>query len=460
MAFCRSAQLWAAALLLSGAASAQVVLEESMTNWTVQTTTGWTFDVAAAGSKGPQVDRLDSVTAFSSSRTVTSLKRGHYVATVRIQKFKDGNNAEDLTLEVIAGGRLTSDTIAFSQTGTFDSATNTWSTVGKWVYMQTVAFSVQADNQPVLFRVYNNDTNTTKADYYFDWFKIGKVPEGKVMTYQSLDYNYAPWSGAWLGNATWFQSHVAEPTSAFGEVAIPAGVNWMQHKSFYGWNANQPKHDLVLQPGTYTINWRVEVPASGLVPFDMMYEVNGAGFVTRSWAVAEQKTGQWNITPNISFQVTQPNSTLRFQFRNIATGGKYGYKLDAFMIRRGAFDVTGTPCNSSLGPVNLSGNIPQLGEPFTIEVDNAPTAAAFLLGLQSVNVDLTAAGMTGCTLHTLPSLVIPAAAVSNVATMTIPMPTDPGLLGAAWYHQAYVLDLQANAFGGALSTVGQTFVGN
>jgi hypothetical protein len=91
------------------------------------------------------------------------------------------------------------------------------------------------------------------------------------------------------------------------------------------------------------------------------------------------------------------------------------------MIRRGAFDVTGTPCNSSLGPVNLSGNIPQLGEPFTIEVDNAPTAAAFLLGLQSVNVDLTAAGMTGCTLHTLPSLVIPAAAVSNVATMTIPM---------------------------------------
>jgi len=437
-----------AAVLLASSLSAQVAFQESMTNWTHAGSTGWTDNFAMSTAKGGKVDRLNSSTVLNYSRSVTTLKKGHYVATVRLMKFKDKVGVAPLTLEVISSGKVSEQTIAFSQS------------TDHWIYTQTVAFSVAVDNAPAVFRLFNIDPKITKTNYYFDWFKIGKIPEGKVLKYQSMDYDYAPWTGAWLGSSTWFTNHLAEKSSAFGEVAQPKGVNWMEHKSYYGWNKTDPKHDMVLQPGTYTINWRVFVPASGLWPLDLIYNMGASGWVKRTWAIAEQKQGQWNLSPNISFTVTKPNTGLWFIFRNIQTGAKYGYKLDSFMVRRGAFDVSGTACKTSLGTASLSGSVPQIGETFTVSVSSAPLAAIFFIGGQALKLDMSAAGMTGCTLYTAPILFLPAAATKNVASLSLPLPRDTSLIGARWLEQAMVLDAKANKFGAALSDFGSALVQN
>ncbi|MCA8969902.1 MAG: hypothetical protein KDC95_08975 [Planctomycetes bacterium] len=434
--------------LLAGSATAQIAFEESMTNWPHSPVAGWTDDFTLAGSKGGKVDRLDSTATFTYTRTLNALKKGHYVATVRFMKFTDNVGVAPISLEVFSGGvRKTAETITHSQA------------IDRWIYGQTVTFTVPSDNAPVLFRLFNLDTTITKQNYYFDWFKVGQLPE-KAIEYQSLDYDYAPWSGAWLGNATWFKNHVAEATSAFGEVAEPAGVNWMEHKSFYGWSASDPKHDLVLQPGVYTFNYRIFVPASGLWDLDLLHNINAAGFNTRTWTTAEQKTGAWQLSPNVSFKVTQANTGLRFIFRNIQTGSKFGYQLDSFMLRRGAFDVSGTSCKSSAGDVHLSGNVPQLGENFTIEVTGVPSVCVSFIGAQSVSIDLTNAGAGGCTLYTLPLTTFGLAATGGVATRTFPVPNSTSLLGAQWYEQVAVLDASANALGIATSELGTAILDN
>ena len=455
-----SLRLLGAAIALSAPVNAQIALEESMTNWTVSAPTGWTLDATASGSKGKLVDRLDTATAFTTMRTVTTLKRGWYVATCRLMKFKDEKGAADLSLEVISGSRVIENTIPFTQIGELDSTTNTYKWVGKWFYMQPVVFEVKADNAPAIFRVSNNDAKVTKQNLYFDWFKIGKIPEGKVLKYQSLDNGYAPWSGAWLNSTTWFSPNTPEPASAFGEVAITNGVNWFDHHSWYGWNANQPKHDMILQPGTYTMNWRVFAPSTGKWDLLLRYNINGAGFQTTTWAAAEQKSGKWILSPNVSFKITQKDSAVRFRFGNTTSGGKYGYKIDAFLLRKGAFDVSGTACSSSLGKLSLSGDVPQLGETFTVSVDNTPNVAVFILGATQQAIDLSKAGMPGCTLYTDLLQLSAGVATNNVASSTFTIPPVPALIGVSWRQQAMVLDSKANAFGLALSDVGQALIQN
>ncbi|MEZ5988004.1 MAG: hypothetical protein R3F30_02530 [Planctomycetota bacterium] len=454
MSFASSLRLAAAVAVIACAAQAQVVVQESMTNWTHAGTTGWTDDFTLSGSFSGKVDRLDSATSLNYTRTLNTLKKGHYVATIRVQKFKDNVGTAPLTLEVIGAGKTTEETITFSQLGENDVK------VGQWIWLQSATFTVAADNAPVLFRLYNLDTQVTKQNYYFDEFKVGAIPEGKALKYQSLDLDYAPWTGAWVGNTTYFAAHTPEKSSAFGEVAKLNYVSWMEFKSYYGWNSNQPVHHMVLQPGTYTINWRVQVPTSGAQPIDMIYNINSTGNVTRTWATAEQVAGQWQLTPNVSFTITQKDTPVRFIFRNIASTSKSGFAFDSFMVRAGAFDVSGTACKSSLGDVLIDGNVPQLGEPFTTTVTGVPQVAVFFIGAQATSVDMSPAGMTGCTLYTLPMALFPATAAANVAALTIPVPNDTTLLGAAWYQQAFVLDAQANNFGGALSTVGKALIAN
>lgn len=437
-------------------ASAQIAFEESMTNWVHIGSTGWTDDFTLAGSKGGKVDRLDSAALVNYTRTVTSLKKGHYVATIRMQKFKAITGAAPFRLEVTNRPGSVETTVPFSFYGPQNA--NGYKFLDEWVWIQPVVFSVPADNAPMLFRLSNLDATLTKTDYYFDWFKIGRVPEGKVFKYQSHDYGYAPWSQANQGSGVWYRDHVAEPTSAFGEVTEVSGNNWLEHRSFYGWR-NQINHPMVLQPGTYTFNFRVFVPSTGKWAFTLGHKLGAAAWVNRSWAIAEQTDG-WTNTPNISFQVTAPNTELRFTYRNTNSGGKRGYKFDSFLLRKGAFDVSGTPCKSSFGDVLLAGNVPQLGEPFTVTVSGAPSAAVFMIGATTLNIDLTAAGMTGCTLYTDPLVTLAAAATNGSASLSLPLPNVTTLIGTRFREQALVFDPAANAFGAALSTVGTAFIQN
>ncbi|PIE21904.1 MAG: hypothetical protein CSA62_15055 [Planctomycetota bacterium] len=267
--------LLAASAALTVSLHAQIAHQESMTKWTLTPSAGWTANTKAPGSKGKLVNRLDSVRMLGTTRVISSLKKGWYVATCRVMKFKDEKGAGDLNLQVVSNGRVTEKTIRFTQIGEFDKTTNTYKWVGEWFYMEPVVFEVKTDNAPALFRVYNSDPRLVKLNYYFDWFKIGKIPEGKVFKYQSLDNGYAPWTGAWLNSTRWFRPNTPEAASAFGEVAITNGVNWFDHHSYYGWGKLQPNHEMIIQPGTYTVNWRVSPPQNPSWDLYLRYEING-----------------------------------------------------------------------------------------------------------------------------------------------------------------------------------------
>jgi hypothetical protein len=66
-------------------------------------------------------------------------------------------------------------------------------------------------------------------------------------------------------------------------------------------------------------------------------------------------------------------------------------------------------------------------------------------------LDLTSAGLTGCTLYVSGDLVLPLAPSGGVALLPMPIPNDATLLGAELYNQAFVVDPPANPFGATAS---------
>ncbi len=61
--------------------------------------------------------------------------------------------------------------------------------------------------------------------------------------------------------------------------------------------------------------------------------------------------------------------------------------------------------------------------------------------------DLTAIGMSGCTLYTSLDLTVPMVNQGGSATWTLPVPNVPALAGAKFYDQAVVFDPLANPAG-------------
>jgi hypothetical protein len=60
-----------------------------------------------------------------------------------------------------------------------------------------------------------------------------------------------------------------------------------------------------------------------------------------------------------------------------------------------------------------------------------------ILGLAELNIDLAAAGWTGCFLHARMDILIPLPIVRGAARLNMIVPNTPGLLGVAFYTQAY-----------------------
>jgi len=130
-----------------------------------------------------------------------------------------------------------------------------------------------------------------------------------------------------------------------------------------------------------------------------------------------------------------------------------------------------TGCAGSAGTPALTGladQRPWLGDWFTLELTRLPPANSALVwlgrsrttwGAVNLPFDLTFAGLPGCALRASPEFAFPVFNLTGRATLSLWLPQDGALLGAAFYNQALVADRSANALGATLSNGGLGRIG-
>ncbi|MCA8972065.1 MAG: hypothetical protein KDC95_19915 [Planctomycetes bacterium] len=116
----------------------------------------------------------------------------------------------------------------------------------------------------------------------------------------------------------------------------------------------------------------------------------------------------------------------------------------------GAFTNYGKACGP--GPLAIAGSgTPTINTTATIQMSKgkASSAGGYFLGLQRLNIDLTSAGMTNCTLNTDLLLILPVAfdGAGLATAAQIPIPADNSLVGAILNWSGFNLDVAANPRG-------------
>jgi hypothetical protein len=415
-------------------APAQSVRHESLTDW-VHTggPPAWTDDVPNTGAEFGKVDQLNASTDLTFTSGTLLLNAGTFRASARLAKFQDAVGAAPIDFLVLLNGQPVKQV-------TLPVADQT---IDQFVRTPELTFSVLVPNTAVRFLLLNTDPTVTKQNYWFDSFQLGEIDQiGPVLLIESLGRS---WSKSW--GQPYFLGMQPDPSSIYASSELLAYVWWLD------WHSKT----IVLQPGTYTCNVRARknTDTGGSYPLDLKVVIGG---VTQSvtWTVAEQVVNRYVWTQDLAFDVTQPNTQVQFRFEDIVSGlRKANYSFDAFALRSGAYSTTGAACASSLGPVTIHGNPPQIGEPFTVRVRNVPSNGALLYGLRSQAIDLTAIGMNGCFLYTTPDATLGIQGVNGVAEATFVVPANPALAGGVIYNQAVVFAPGQNTLGLVASNRGK-----
>ncbi len=138
-----------------------------------------------------------------------------------------------------------------------------------------------------------------------------------------------------------------------------------------------------------------------------------------------------------------------------------------------SFRAFGAGCPSSAGTAVMSaGNntAPWLNESLLIEVAGLPNRGnpTFLLlgfsrdfwGAIPLPFDLAILGATGCALRVSAELTVPMVNLNGTARQSLPIGSDPFLVGASFFTQAFVVDPAANQLGIATSNACQARIGS
>jgi hypothetical protein len=133
--------------------------------------------------------------------------------------------------------------------------------------------------------------------------------------------------------------------------------------------------------------------------------------------------------------------------------------------------VFGSGCRGSNGVPELApapGQWPWLGEEFTLELRDLPPSPFLLLlfgtsrvrwGPVALPVELQHLGMPQCTLWVSGEVVIPVVSAGGRANLTMRLPTEPSLVGAAFYNQSWNVDWLANPGLATTSSAGEGRLG-
>ncbi len=135
--------------------------------------------------------------------------------------------------------------------------------------------------------------------------------------------------------------------------------------------------------------------------------------------------------------------------------------------------ILGEGCPGPAGTPELTaatGQLPYVGETFTMRVDSLPTDIlgylVLMLGTSKADwagtglpLDLEKLGMPGCTLYISIETYRVVVNVAPSRFWTIFVPSDPALIGVRFYQQVLVPDARVNALGGVLSNATESMIG-
>ncbi len=137
-----------------------------------------------------------------------------------------------------------------------------------------------------------------------------------------------------------------------------------------------------------------------------------------------------------------------------------------------SYGIYGVGCKGTNGTPALAatkGSLPKTGKLFSLDLTNLPTTpgAVFLLtgfakdkiGPITLPFDLTPLGLTGCKLYLRPVIFLTGGNTGGKATVTLPIPNSPVLLGAPFYNQGLVFDRAANPGGFTTTNGGEGQIG-
>jgi hypothetical protein len=118
-----------------------------------------------------------------------------------------------------------------------------------------------------------------------------------------------------------------------------------------------------------------------------------------------------------------------------------------------------------LRPVGV--HLPIVGSMLGLELLTGPSGgAAISIGFSSqqwnsntLPWNLGAIGMTGCTLHASPDVLLLAPVYAGHATLYWQLPNDPGLIGTRFFNQGFVLAPAVNPLGAVVSNAGAGTIG-
>jgi hypothetical protein len=130
-----------------------------------------------------------------------------------------------------------------------------------------------------------------------------------------------------------------------------------------------------------------------------------------------------------------------------------------------SFTTFGTGCAGSAGTPQLAAapySLPWLGDTFTMRLTNLPAQPAAMFfgvsktswGAFSLPLALGPFGMPGCTLYVSVDLVVGLSVTSGVATLALPVPNLPSLVGLSLYAQGVVVSPATNSVGLVVSNAG------
>ncbi|MAE77151.1 MAG: hypothetical protein CMJ85_09805 [Planctomycetes bacterium] len=130
------------------------------------------------------------------------------------------------------------------------------------------------------------------------------------------------------------------------------------------------------------------------------------------------------------------------------------------------FTIVGVGCKGSKTgvPALSSRQLPILGKSFLLDLANAPlnTAGLLFFGFAPWSLDLGLIGAPGCIARARPDIsgsIVTDGFGKWPNPTPIPVPNDANLVGAAFYNQVLLLDLQANKLGLIVSNGGKATIG-